>query len=294
MNHMNRRLRTAAFIALAMVGATAIPGTASATPLHAQDSEPAECTVSAGIFTWGVKESFRAYIGGSIANGSWSEADGASYETPNFSWSEASGSFNPTTGAGTVSFKGSVHFTGHDGVLDLTLANPTLEFESGGETVLLLDTRSTDVQGNLAVDATQEWVGDVKIDGGPRTDDGRVKIEAAPTTLTNSGAKAFAGFYQAGIELDPITADFTLEGCDVTAVDASPANDSEAVAAGDRVDAVVAEPRVPWWPIGIGGAALLAIGFTSGTLLAGSRRSRPGNLDQPSGGASGAIGTARE
>ena len=44
---------------------------------------------------WGFKESFRAYIDGDIANGEWTTAGGATYETPEFTWSDGTGSLRP-------------------------------------------------------------------------------------------------------------------------------------------------------------------------------------------------------
>ncbi|MGO3032767.1 MAG: HtaA domain-containing protein, partial [Microbacterium gubbeenense] len=116
-----------------LAAAMLVPATAAS----AQTTADAEaCVVTDGTFSWGVKESFRSYISGTIANGSWEALDGATYETPNFEWTGATGSYDPATGTGSVSFPGTVHFTGHDGVLDLTLGNPTIEFE--GETAALL------------------------------------------------------------------------------------------------------------------------------------------------------------
>ncbi|MEO8529161.1 MAG: HtaA domain-containing protein, partial [Pseudolysinimonas sp.] len=37
------------------------------------------CVVSTAQLSWGFKESFRAYIDSTIANGEWTEADGATY-----------------------------------------------------------------------------------------------------------------------------------------------------------------------------------------------------------------------
>ena len=81
--------------------------------------------------TWGFKETFRSYISGTIANGEWTVADGATYETPDFGWADGVGSFDPSTGEGTISFDGSIRFTGHGGVLDTTVSNPQLRLLGG-------------------------------------------------------------------------------------------------------------------------------------------------------------------
>jgi hypothetical protein len=205
-------------LAVVAVGASLLGAPATAV---AQTSDQV-CEISGGTLTWGVKESFRAYISGSIANGSWETTDGADYETPEFAWSDGTGSYDPATGTGSVSFTGTVHFTGHDGVLDLTLANPTIEFEGGGSAALLLDARSNDMEGEVAVDAQQEWVGEIDLGADPAVTDGRIDAAELPTTLTNSGAAAFAGFYQAGVDLDPVSLALVTDGCAAETAAAAP------------------------------------------------------------------------
>ncbi|MGO1798447.1 MAG: HtaA domain-containing protein [Candidatus Microbacterium stercoravium] len=257
-----------------LAAAAALAGSAllvAPTAASAQTSDAA-CEVTGSTLSWGVKESFRAYISGSIANGSWETSDGADYETPEFVWTGGTGTFDPETGTGSVSFVGTVHFTGHDGVLDLTLANPTVEFESGGSAALLLDARSTDMEGEVAVDTAQEWVGDITLDGDLIPSDGVLDIAEQPTTLTNSGAAAFAGFYEAGVELDPVSVTLELDGCDtgVSTISEEPVAE-EPVAAAPIAEE---ETDIPWLPIVIGGVALIVIGLTTGLLL-GGRRPRP-------------------
>ena len=258
----------------ALAAASALGGAALLIAPSAATAQTSEgvCTVTDGTLTWGVKESFRAYISGSIANGAWETSDGAAYETPEFVWDDGTGTFDPETGTGSVSFPGSVHFTGHDGVLDLTLANPTVEFEGGDSGALLLDARSTDMEGEVAVDTAQEWVGEITLDGDLAPADGVLELAEQPTALTNSGAGAFAGFYEAGAELDPLTIALELDGCETDAaiVADEPAPEepvAAAAVAGEETD-------VPWLPIAVGGVALIVIGLTAG-LLIGGRRPRP-------------------
>lgn len=272
----------AAFLATPLLLAPAVALAApAATPL-ATEGETAACQVTDGTLTWGVKESFRSYISGSIANGSWDATDGASYTTPDFEWTQATGSIDPETGIGTVSFEGTVHFTGHEGVLDLTLANPTIEFEGDGKASLLLDARSTDATGEVTIDSKQEWVGDVTaplplaVEGEP------LKFDSMKTVLTNSGAKAFAGFYEAGVDLDPVSLSLAFSGCDVAK--AMPSESTQTPATPEPATEVpVAEnnSEIPWIPIVVGGVALLVIGITAGMLLSGRKRTQPGKDETP-------------
>jgi len=264
--------RIGTLIAASALAASALLGAA---PAASAQTTSAACTVTGGTLTWGVKESFRSYISGTIANGAWETSDGAEYETPEFIWSDGTGTFDPDTGTGSVSFAGAVHFTGHDGVLDLTLANPTVEFDGSGSAALLLDARSTDMEGAVAVDTAQEWVGEIALDGDLTSSADVVALADQSTTLTNSGAAAFAGFYEAGAELDPVSIAVELDGCGTAAaaISGEVAETPVAEEAGAAQDAE-ADAGVPWLPIGIGGAALVIIGLTVG-LLIGGRRPRP-------------------
>lgn len=258
----------------ALAAASALAGSVLLIAPAAAVAQPSgsACEVTGSTLNWGVKESFRAYISGSIANGAWETSDGAAYETPEFVWTNGTGTFDPETGTGSVSFPGTVHFTGHDGVLDLTLANPTVEFETGGAAALLLDARSTDMEGEVAVDTAQEWVGEITLDGDLVPADGVLALADQPTTLTNSGAAAFAGFYEAGVELDPLSVTLEFDGCDTgaAAISDEPAPEQPVAVAPVAEE----ETDISWLPIIVGGVALIVIGLTAG-LLIGGRRPRP-------------------
>jgi hypothetical protein len=248
------------------------PHAMSPSPLKTTD-EAAPCQVTGGTLTWGVKESFRAYISGSIANGSWEASDGASYTTPNFQWSQASGSIDPATGTGSVSFAGTVHFTGHDDVLDLTFANPTIEFDGDGKASLLLDARSTDATGKVTIDAKQEWVADLTAPFPLASQGEPLTFSDMSTVLTNSGAKAFAGFYEPQAELDPVSVSLDFTGCDVGQLvqNAPPAPTASEPPTVAEAPVTESSTEIPWIPIVIGAVALLVIGVTAGMLISGRK-----------------------
>ncbi len=256
-----------------------------AAPTAAQADTASGCEITDGTLSWGVKESFRAYISGSIANGEWETSDGAAYETPDFRWTDGTGSFDPETGMGSVSFVGAVHFTGHDGVLDLVLANPTIAFEDDGGAALLLDAKSNDMEGDVAVDTEQEWVGEIVTGTELEPADGALAIEDAPTTLTDSGAKAFAGFYEAGTDLDPVSVAIDLPDCATeAAAEAEPTETAAAEPETESAAPAAAEGEIPWLPIGLGAVALLVIGVTVGVLIGGRRpRQAAGPREETSG-----------
>ena len=190
----------AALLACALVAGGSVLGVGAA---HAAGDD---CAVSAATITWGFKESFRSYVSGTIANGEWTVADGATYETPDFGWSDGVGTISER--AGSIDFSGSIEFTGHGGILDTTVANPTLVFDGGSTARLLLDVAGTTQQGAAIDEKAVEFavIDLTHADYG----DGIVSVVDAPTTLTEEGSAAF-GTYEAGEPFDPITAQFSVD-----------------------------------------------------------------------------------
>lgn len=204
---------TAVAIALTpMTSTAAVPDAAGARSAPAQVA-PAEgtlaadsaiCDVTDAAITWGVKESLRSYISGTIANGEWTVGDGATYETPNFGWTAGSGKLD--AGEGALAFDGTLRFTGHDGILDTTLNGLEIVFDASTTATIVFDVSGTTQEG-LPVDAA--GVDFATIDVSAITvSDGTALLEGAPVTLTEAGSDAF-GTYPAGEELDPITVSFS-------------------------------------------------------------------------------------
>lgn len=251
---------------------------AQAAPVRAVDA--AACSVDAATLTWGVKESFRSYISGSIANGEWTVSDDMRYETPSFIWDRASGDVAPGLDSGSIAFTGAVHFTGHDGAMQLDISDPAIEFGDDGTAALVLTVGSTDTadSGGKAVGAPVR-VAKIELDGAVDADGTSLRIAEATARLTSEGAAAFNGeygSYVAGEELDPITLEATVAGCALGAQEAAPRQPESGGTATEGAQAEVpaapgqaAETRIPWVPIGIGAVALLVIGVTAGMLLSG-------------------------
>lgn len=257
------------------LGAMLAVAPAVAQPARADDGGLTACAVQSAEFGWGVKESFRSYISGSIANGTWETSDGASYATPQFHWKNGTGSVGTDLASGTVSFTGAVHFTGHDGALQFDLANPAIEFSDGSAT-LLLTIGATDQAQSGAPKSAQVRAG--KIDTASLQADGSAfSLKDAKVRLTSEGATAFNGQYGdyvAGDELDPITVTGSVEpGCALavgaTTPSASPTPSASAQPSTKPAPVVQTEAQIPWVPIAIGGVALVVIGVTVGMLVAG-------------------------
>lgn len=166
------------------------------------------CLVTDATLTWGFKESFRAYIGSDIANGEWTTAGGATYATPEFRWTQGTGHYDPATGTAFVQFTGSVRFTGHDGLLDTTIADPALSM-SPDSNVLLLDVSGPSMEGEQIDAEGVAFVGLPGLQLG--AEDYHVTIEST-AVLTDDGEAAFPD-YQAGTDFDPVTLELELDQC---------------------------------------------------------------------------------
>lgn len=178
-------------------------------PVKAAKNAPAASAdgkVASADLGWGVRDSFRNYIRGGIANGSW-DLNGTTYSNNAFQWAKGTGSFKD--GKGSISFTGSVHFTGHHGILDTTISNPRLEIN--GKTAVLYAM----VVGN-DMDGKSHNYGEVallNVDvSGLQVSGDKISISGAGTTITAEGAKAFAGFYEAGKDMAPLSFSASLSG----------------------------------------------------------------------------------
>ena len=179
--------------------ALAAGGLIVATPAAAASES---CTVSGATLDWGFKESFRAYIDGSIANGEWTVADGASYATPSFSWSDGTAEIDPSAHTTEVTFRGSIQFTGHEGLLDTTIADPMVRIAADGTATVLLDVSGPTMEGD------QIDLADVAFVTGPADPEsiaaeGEQRIAIPAPALTPDGSTAFPN-YEAGTAFDDL------------------------------------------------------------------------------------------
>ncbi|MDO4910317.1 MAG: HtaA domain-containing protein [Corynebacterium sp.] len=157
--------------------------------------------VTANRLVWGVKESFRSYISGSIANGRW-DLNGTNYENGNFVWTGTTGSANSQDRSGIAQLNGSVRFTGHNGVLDMTISAPEIVYRAGtGQ--LMATVVSNDMNGN-AVNYGRIAIANLSF-AQLNLSNGVLTGATDSVTLTDAGARAFGDFYKAGDKLDALT-----------------------------------------------------------------------------------------
>ena len=201
---MNHRI-TALGLAALIIGGVSTPAMANETeaPVDA-------CQVTSWNAQWGIKESFRSYLSGAIAQGEWTTAGGVSYDTPTFIVDGESGWLSPDGQAGELVAEGSIRFYGHGGILDQTLSSPTLVI--GDDIHLVVDVVGDTREG---VSVNQALVPFVEVTKRPTVDiaSSTWSLVEAATVLTEAGADAF-GNYPAGTDFDPITVTAEVEpGC---------------------------------------------------------------------------------
>ncbi|MFE6869671.1 HtaA domain-containing protein [Kitasatospora sp. NPDC057692] len=197
MSMSRNRTRMAALAAVtAGLGLTAFGAPALAFGAGA----PSSVTYDTGALDWGVKASFRTYIESPASQGGAIELTGGATRNADgtFHFGLASAKYDLTTHTLSSSFTGGVHFTAHHGALDVALSDLRIT-TAGTAGTLTADTASKESMGASEV---------TKRDDVPLVTFtvGRDTTTGVPTAakLTEEGAKAFAGFYQAGADMDPL------------------------------------------------------------------------------------------
>lgn len=233
------------------------------------------CAADGGTITWGFKESFRSYIGGSIAEGEWIVSDGATYQTPNFGWSGGTGSYDPATHTGELEFTGTIQFTGHGGILNTVISDPRIRFDGPAKAVMVVDVTGT-TQDGAEIDETGIDFVTMDLAKATQVSEGGATISYAdaPTVLAEAGSVAF-GTYEEGEPFDPITMSFTLASdCEKVAPISATDGDVTAgvTAADDSADTS--------WMIGAAAVAVLLL-IVAGLIVALVRRGRPNTPQAP-------------
>ncbi len=246
MPYAPRRHRVAALACLVAMAAALL---AWAVPASADEAD-------GGRLDWGVKESFRSYMTGPIAQGEITTGDGVSTVGGVYRFHSATGEYDPDSGTASITYTGWVHFWGHDGELDVTFANPSIEYSGSSGTLYVYVNGTRTDMASLSGPAI----------GGQS---GTVAVEGASATLTASGAQAFAGFYEAGAALDPVG--FTA---DVIAAEPEPSSAApEPSEAAPSEDGEVAGAILDW------GVRASWRDYVSGDIAAGSWRAADGAQD---------------
>ncbi len=238
------------------------------------------CPAVEATLSWGFKESFRAYVSGMIANGDWTTSGNASYTTPLFTWSAGAGGRSPE-GPGELDFTGGIRFTGHDGLLDSTVANPTVRFDGPDAATLVVDYTGTSMDDAMAGKENRQELARVPFveldlaEAAAAADGDLTTLSDIPATLTAEGSAAFPN-YPAGTAFDPVTLSYRL-GADCTTVAPEASTPAETPAAPEATDAPSELPppagpgRFGWVPW-VGGGLIGAVIASGATVLVMRRR----------------------
>lgn len=183
---------------VALEGSNFAPGSALAFDLSGEVLEiGAPSTGATGGLEWGLKETFRNYVQGSIAKGEITPSEGATVNSDG-SFHFPAASFNATTKL--AAFGGAVSMTGHDGALQVKISNIRVDVK---HKQLVADMTSKSLDG---APKNYSGVALATIDTAAVTADASsLEGKKLPTVLTAAGVPAFADFYPANTALDSLS-----------------------------------------------------------------------------------------
>ncbi len=241
-----------------------------------------------GALDWGVKRSFRSYVSGGAARGEIATVEPAS-TNPDGTFRFAGAGEADFGGEGDVdaAHAGAVRFTGHDGALDLTIADPRVRID-GDDGTLVVDADGTHPDTGLPQRFDDIVLATLDASAVQATaTDGLVTWRDVTVTLTEDGSEAFGGFYQAGEVMDPLT----------LVVEADDTGDIPAPGAGDEGDGAAppddAVTCLPTAPVAAGAEVeVCASGFTPGEQVQLFLHSDPIFLDVVTASTDGAVAAA--
>ncbi|GLW73931.1 hypothetical protein Kpho02_62290 [Kitasatospora phosalacinea] len=258
------------------------PPAPSPTPTPPASTAPSAATTPAttatvldrGALDWGVRRTFRDYVTGSVARGSWQPADGAADGGAFFRWTPARGTWNPATRTLDATFTGTVRFTGlREGStlgLDLTLADPRLT-TTGPEGHLTVTVSGRTPDGTTRAPAPVEIA---TFDASALTaENGLLSATDLPLTLTPTGANAFGHLYPAGTALDPLTVHLPLTPT-ATVPPLPDLGPAPSPSPADTTPTAAATPSSPSAPITALALLLTAAAATTTTVAIRRRRKR--------------------
>ncbi|WP_344296002.1 HtaA domain-containing protein, partial [Streptomyces synnematoformans] len=209
-----------------------------------------------GAVDWGVRRTFRDYVTGPVAQGSWRLGGGAEDGGALFRFGPAEGTYDARKQRLDADFAGTLHFTGER--LDLRLSGVSVTVANGRGT-LVADVAG---DGDTAADTPLVTFPVERL----RARDGLVAVTEAPAKLTARGAKAFGGLYKAGTVMDPLSvavaldADARLPALPDLGSDPSPSAEPTAPAtkarAADEPEPAGSSSSAPAVPLGVGAAAV--------------------------------------
>ncbi|MFI6338122.1 HtaA domain-containing protein [Streptomyces sp. NPDC050535] len=139
---MSVRARRPLALAAAVATAAALGATALAT-IGASTAAAAETPLTGYELTWGIKESYRSYVTGAYAQGTFTTADGATQAASNgaFTFVDGTGTYDTTAHTLGLGFKGSLNVVSKAHGFDITLTD--VKFDSASTEITADVTKTT-------------------------------------------------------------------------------------------------------------------------------------------------------
>jgi hypothetical protein len=199
---------------VALIGVSVAWGTGAGTSARA--AEPTEVQITEGSLNWGVKASFRRYVGEggiTVAGGVTRASDtSAEFPVPGFQWPLVSGTFDTESKSTVLQFGGSVHFSAHEGALDLTIGQPKLVL-TGAESTLYASVKSEPLSGGSIVDYGVIPIVSLDLTGKePTVAGGTTTWPGLTSYLTSEAGEPFAGFYPVSQQMDSVSTSYEGPG----------------------------------------------------------------------------------
>ena len=163
--------------------------------------------MTSGNLQWGVRQSFTTYIRSAVANGGWTTSGGVTWNGSTFVFPARGGLYDTDARTGEIHYGGTINFSGHDDLLKLTMSNPSIVV-NGNSAALYLAVQSSNMDGNVT-DHGRVHFANLTLSNVSSTNSS-LSFTTSSVVLTSAGANAFAGFYEAGIQLAPLTTSVNL------------------------------------------------------------------------------------
>lgn len=150
--------------------------------------------------TWGIKRSFVKYLS-YLPDAAVSAADGADIVNGSFfNFAPDGGDFDPSTGLGTLQFKGDVRLSGHGGMMRVRLLNPWVTVTGAGAE-LGVSGHASDTPSRIPT--IPPVLAELSA-GTPLLTEGRLLWLDLTTRLSADGTGVFNDQYPLGQEMDPL------------------------------------------------------------------------------------------
>ena len=190
--------------------------TTSTAPTTPTTDPTEESDVTGGHLDWGVKQRFRSYVTGPIAQGAITTGGSTTTDVDGtFRFPATGGTAGADGGSFDATFAGSVRFTGHGGELDLFITG--LEVEAVGDTgVLVADVTSHAIGASSSVTYDDVELAALDLSAvTPGSSGLTVTWAGIEAALTEAGVPAFGDFYEAGEPFDALTVVLDVEATTV-------------------------------------------------------------------------------